>query len=53
MSSSQDSDHSTEKAVVNVFGDIHLNTDSGRISLLVLLDLSVAFDMVGHNILLG
>ncbi len=32
--------------------DIHLNSDSGKISVLVLLDLSAAFDAVDHNILL-
>ena len=49
MSSSH---HSTASALVKVFNDIHLNTDSGRIIVLVLLDLSAAFDTVNHNILL-
>ena len=35
--------HSTETSLVKVLNDIHLNTDSGRISVLVLLDLSAAF----------
>lgn len=42
---------SCEAALVKVLNDIHLNTDSGRISVLVLLDLSAAFDTVDHNIL--
>ncbi len=32
--------------------DIKLNTDSGRIAVLVFLDLRAAFDMVEHNVLL-
>lgn len=44
--------HRTETTLVKVLNDIRLNTDSGRVSMLVLLDLSATFDTVDHGILM-
>ncbi len=38
--------HSTESALLTVFNDLLLTTDTGQSAVLVLLDLSAAFDMV-------
>ena len=44
--------HSTESALLKVKNDILLNTDAQKVTLLVLLDLSAAFDAVCRDILL-
>lgn len=45
--------HSTESALLKVFNDIYLETDSGNYVVLVLLDLTAAFDTVDHEILIS
>ena len=44
--------HSTETALVKVFNDIVLDVDRKRTVILLLLDLSAAFDTVDHTILI-
>ncbi len=45
--------HSTESALLRVFNDILLANDSGEHVILVLLDLTAAFDTVDHNTLVA
>ena len=44
--------HSTETALMKVQSDILMNMDNQRVTLLVMLDLSAAFDTIDHGILL-
>jgi len=45
--------HSNETAVLSVHNEVLRSIDNGQVSLLVLLDLSAAFDTVDHQILLS
>ncbi len=45
--------HSTETALVRVLNDILMATDSGDSVILVMLDLSSAFDTVDHEVLIS
>ena len=45
--------HSTESALLRVFNDLLVANDSGNSAILLLLDLSVAFDTIDHTILIS
>ena len=52
MQSSYRKGHSTETALLRVVNDILMKTNSQEVTLLIMLDLSAAFDTVNHDILL-
>ena len=45
--------HSTETALVSVQDDVAAALDQGKVAILVLLDLSAAFDTIEHSLLLA
>ena len=45
--------HGTETALLRVNSDILISLDNGKITALILLDLSAAFDTVDHSILIS
>uniref|UniRef100_A0A8C1NB80 Reverse transcriptase domain-containing protein n=1 Tax=Cyprinus carpio TaxID=7962 RepID=A0A8C1NB80_CYPCA len=44
--------HSTETAMVKVINDLLMSADSGLLTILILLDLTTAFDTISHQVLL-
>ena len=53
MQSAYRQNHSTERSLLRVKNDILPNMNKHHVTLLVLLDLSAAFDTVDHDVLLA
>ena len=53
MQSAYRKKHSTETALLKIVNDILSNMDKGKMSALILLDLSSAFDTIHHGVLLS
>ena len=45
--------HNTETALVKITNDLLLSADERKVSILALLDLSVAFDTIDHSLLIN
>lgn len=47
------SHHSTETALTKILSDIRVNYDKNKLSILIFLDISTAFDTIDHGILIS
>lgn len=45
--------HSTETALTKIISDLRIKSDANKVSILILLDLSAAFDTINHGILIN